>query len=492
MAAFSRTDSEERLLIYTKHHSFEARIDESVNGPLLFSSLLCPQPVLRFFFRLLIGGICVALAAVGAAQGQIRPLPLPDTASSSFGVAVALSGVDHDSGEEAPRRALVGASGENICGENSGAAYIYEKTGRGAWKKTAHLAPSDCEANAFFGRSLALSGDRALVGASKAFFADERPNVAYVFERDAATGQWTETARLTVDPKRTEGAFAASVALDGPRALVTARGALPANASFTNAASRKASARQASAERMSSSSAARTAQARGGAAYVFERDPQTGRWRRTARLTPRGADPGRAFGGAVALDGRRLAVTASPYAADRTGAVYVFERRRGRSADRANARWEQAARLTGFDDFSIPVALDGDRLLVGESRAGDDRSGAATLYRRTAGGPWKRQERLRPRTPYRNGAFGTAVSLSGERALVTGYDEQLGLDFNIDRVVYVFQRLGDGPDARWRQQHILDVGDVSFGTAVDHGGDRALVGHVPERGPGAAYVIGLQ
>ena len=205
MAAFSRTDSEERFLIYTKHHSFEARIAESVNGPLLFSSLLCPQPVLRFFFRLLIGGICVALAAVGAAQGQIRPLPLPDTASSSFGVAVALSGVDHDSEEEAPRRALVGASGENICGENSGAAYIYEKTGRGAWKKTAHLAPSDCEANAFFGRSLALSGDRALVGASRAFFADERPNVAYVFERDAATGQWTETARLTVDPKRTEG-----------------------------------------------------------------------------------------------------------------------------------------------------------------------------------------------------------------------------------------------------------------------------------------------
>ena len=291
--------------------------------------------------------------------------------------------------------------------------------------------------------------------------------MAYVFERSAATGQWEETARLTVAPGRSEGTFAASVALDGRRALVTARGAL------------LPSTEQATARSAPSAGAT-------GAAYVFEQHPRTGRWHRVARLTPHRPDPRRAFGGACALDGDRLVVTASPYFADVPGAVYLFKKEPGSDG----RGWEQAARLEGFDDFSISVALEGERLLVGEGRAGDEREGAAVLFERTAAGGWAKRAHLRPRTPYREGAFGTAVSLGSGRALVTGYDEQLGLDFNIDRVVYVFERRGDG---RWLQRQILDVGDVSFGTAIDHQGESALVGHVsPGRDPGAAYVIGLQ
>lgn len=404
------------------------------------------------------------------AHAQIQPLPLPK-ADSSFGTAVALS--DNDGKDSEPRRALVGASGENACGENSGAAYVFEKNGE-TWERAARLVPSDCEAGAFFGRSLALSEGRALVGASKKYFADERPNVAYVFERDPATGAWKETARLTVDPRRAEGTFAASVALDGRRALVTARGALPP-------ASALGSNRSASASTRTASSA--------GAAYVFELDARTGQWQRMARLRPRTPVSQRAFGGAGALDGDHLAVTASPYFSEGAGAVYVFERRAG-SEERA--RWMQAAHLEGFDDFSIPVALHGGRLLVGASRAGDDRGGAALLFERTAGGTWQRQTRLRPRTPYRDGAFGTAVALGTERALVTGYDEQLGLDFNIDRVAYAFERRGQDPEARWRQQQILDRGDVSFASAIALHGNTALVGHASARGPGAAYIIGLR
>lgn len=414
------------------------------------------------------------LLGTGPAHAQIQPLPLPQ-ADSSFGAAVALSGGDGAPGKDhAPERALVGASGEDTCGENSGAAYVFEKTG-GTWERAARLGPSDCEAGAFFGRSLALSGDRALVGASKKFFADERPNVAYLFERDPATGAWNETARLTVDPERAEGTFAASVALDGRRALVTARGALPPSSAL------------ASGSGASSSSAARS-RSSVGAAYVFELGGRTGQWKRVARLRPRRPASQRAFGGAGALDGDYLAVTASPYFSEGAGAVYLFERRRSGDA----ARWVQATRLEGFDGFSIPVALHGERLLVGASRAGDDRGGAAVLFERTAGGSWQRQARLRPRTPYRDGAFGTAVALGAERALVTGYDEQLGLDFNIDRVAYAFERQGRGSEARWTQQQILDRGDVSFASAIALHGRTALVGHASERGSGAAYIIGLR
>jgi hypothetical protein len=406
------------------------------------------------------------LANVPPAQAQIRPLPLPQ-ADSSFGTAVAFS---NDGENDAPRRALVGASGADVCGENSGAAYVFEKTA-GTWERAARLAPSECEAGAFFGRSLALSGKRALVGASKKYFADERPNVAYLFERDPATGTWKETARLTVDPRRAEGTFAASVDLDESRALVTARGALPAPASRKRGTSAPPPNRS------------------GGAAYVFERDTRTGQWQRVARLRPKQPSPGRAFGGTGALDGDRLAVTASPYLSEGAGAVYVFERRDGSDA---TARWVQTDRLEDFDDFSIPVALEGKRLLVGASRAGDDRAGAALLFERTAAGRWQRRTRLRPRTPYRDGAFGTAVALGDERALVTGYDEQLGLDFNVDRVAYVFEQRGQGAPSRWRQRQILDRGDVSFASAIALQGHTALVGHASARGPGAAYVIGLQ
>ena len=396
--------------------------------------------------------LAIALLSTGPARAQIQALPMADAADPSFGVAVAL-------GEG---RALVGASGEDVCGDNSGAVYVFEKDDAGVWRRTTRLTPSDCEAGAFFGRSLALSGDRALIGASKEFFADERPNVAYVFERDTATGRWRETSRLTVNPQHTEGTFAASVALDGQRALVTARGQLPSPV-------RDASTRGASST---------------GAAFLFEQHPRTNRWQRVARLAPRNPDPRRAFGGACALDGDRLAVTASPYFAAHAGAVYIFEKR----PSNPTASWVQTTRLEGFDDFSVPVALAGHRLLVGESRAGGDRSGGAVLFERAASGVWVEATRLRPRTPYRDGAFGTAVSLSSSHALVTGYDEQLGLGFNIDRVVYVFERYGTD----WRQRQLIDMGAVSFGTAIDHHGSEALVGHASEDGPGAAYIIGLQ
>lgn len=433
------------LLSFFIHDRFAMRARETT---LCLPLPACATP-LRRLALLVLGALLASLWAAKPAAAQIHRLPSarPDT---SFGAAVALDG----------NRALVSASGENVCGANAGAAYVFEKdSASGTWQKAARLTPSDCEAGAFFGRTLALSGDRALIGASKEFFADERPNVAYVFERDAASGIWRETARLSIDPRNADGTFAASVSLDGDRALVTARADLPAGGGAASTG--------------------------GGAAFVFEYDARTGRWMRTSRLVPHAADPDRAFGGAGALDGDRAVVTASPYAAEHAGAVYVFERRAGEGG---NGRWMQVARLEGIDDFSIPVALDGDRLLVGESRAGDDHQGAATFFERRPGGGWARTATLHPRTPYRDGAFGTTVSLSGRRALITGYDEQLGLDFNIDRVVYAFEEVG----GRWLQQQILDIGDVAFGTAIDHDDTTALVGRVPARGSGAAYVVGLQ
>ena len=387
---------------------------------------------------LLVGGWALA----SAAHAQIYNLPRPDTADvSSFGVSVAIDG-DY---------AVVGASAENECGMNSGAAYVYERRKRsGPWQRVSRLTPSECRANAFFGESVDISGERIIVSASSEFFAAEKSNAAYVFERDTS-GTWRETARLTGIVGEQEGLFAAGVALDGDRAAVTTSGNMDG--------------------------------AYGGTVYVFDYDADQDFWRRTTRLrASRGTEVG-VLGGAVSLDGNMLAVAASTYFQNDSGSVYVF------GYNPETERWTERALLPGIDDFFISLDLHGSRLLVGESRAGGDASGAATMYAEVDGGTWKQLHELRPSTPYESGAFGSTVSLRDEWALITGYDEQLGQDFNIDRVVYVYKQSEDGS---WAQRTIIDIGEVAFGASIDQDGSTAIISSVPEDEPGAVYVVQLQ
>jgi hypothetical protein len=376
------------------------------------------------------------------ASGQIYNLPRPDTADvSSFGVSVAIDG----------GYAVVGASAEDDCGMNSGAAYVYERNGHGGpWQRVARLTPSECRANAFFGESVDVSGERIIVSASSEFFASEKSNAAYVYERDT-TGTWRETARLTGIVGEKEGLFASGVALDGDRAVVTTSGNMDG--------------------------------AYGGTVYVFEYDADADFWRRTARLrASRGTEKG-VLGGTVSLDGNTIAVAASTYFQKGLGSVYVF------GYDPATETWSERAILPGINDFFISLNLHGSRLIVGESRAGEDESGEATMFAEANGGSWKQVHRLQPSTPYESGAFGSTVSIRDEWALVTGYDEQLGQDFNIDRVVYVYKQSEDGS---WAQRTIIDIGEVAFGASIDQDGSTAIISSVPEDEPGAVYVVQLQ
>jgi len=398
-------------------------------------------PRQRLRILLLTGLLTVLSGAWAPVFGQIYALPRPDTsATGSFGVSVDVDGA----------WAVVGASGEDVCGDNSGAAYVYERSGdTGPWSRVARLAPEECRANAFFGDHVALSGNRILISASSEFFAFEESNAAYVFERDS-TGTWKETEKLTGIVGRNEGLFAADVALDGDRAVVTTSGNLDGGY--------------------------------GGAVYVFEYRPERDRWQRVARLTAsRGVEAG-VLGGSVSLDGDRIAVAASTYLEKRPGSVYVFER--------TSEAWRERAIISGIEDFFMSLDLDGDTLLVGESRAGRKESGVASVFVRSEDGSWTKQATLRPSTPYESGAFGSTVSLQDGWALVTGYDEQLGQDFNIDRVVYAFRF--DPESDTWKQRTIIDIGEVDFGTAIDQDRTTALISSVPNLGAGAAYVVQLR
>jgi hypothetical protein len=387
--------------------------------------------------------LCLVLGTQAArpmtAAAQIYALPRPDTLQTeTFGVSVAIDG-DY---------IVVGASGENACGTNSGAAYVFERRETtGPWQRVARLVPRDCRENAFFGEQVDISGERIIVSASSEFFADEQSNRAYIFER--RDGTWTETGRLTSRSNDEEGAFAAGVALEGNRAVVTTSGSPEGEY--------------------------------GGAVYVFSYDPLDDRWTRDDRMTARRGTEAGVLGGTVALSGDRIAVAASTYFEREPGSVYLFEQTEA-------GTWNERSLVRDVDDFFISLSLDNDTLLVGESQAGDDASGEATLHARTEQGAWTRLKRLQPSTPYESGAFGSTVSLDGDWALVTGYDEQLGQDVNIDRVVYVYRRDDEGA---WQQRTIIDIGEVAFGAAIDQDGSTAVISSVPESAPGAVYVVHL-
>ena len=374
------------------------------------------------------------------AFAQIDELPHPDTtAGNFFGVAVSLDGA----------RALVGASGEHSCEEDAGAAYLFEQDARTRrWHRVARLTAGDCEERRFFGRSVALSGGRALVAATNKEGVAKGPDRVYVFERDSL-GKWLQAATLMAHAAFPDATTGTEVSLESDVAVLSTWGD--------------------------------TADGRyAGAAYVFEFDSTSGVWKQQARLTgSRNLRQG-ILGGTTALDESTLAVPSSRYHEKGSGSVYLFQRSEG-------GAWQESARLDGADAFFIAVAVDGDQLLVGKSRSGGGNSGIATVYTRGEDGQWLEQSELAPPTPYRHGAFGSKVALSGDRALVVGYDEQLQLNINIDRVVYVYAL--DTETSHWAYANIIDIGRVAFASAIDLDGRYALIGAAAEDSPGAAYII---
>ena len=384
---------------------------------------------------------CVVICALRltvCANGQITKLPHADTTGGNyFGTSVALD----------KHQAIVGASGEDSCGIGGGAAYIFAFTdSTGLWTPSARLTPSDCEPGLAFGRKVAINDRTALVAASQEYFGDVRPNAVYVFEKQAP-GQWIQTARLTSSSNLSREMNAgAAVAIQGDQILFTTAGdPTPENQ-------------------------------RDGAAYLYEKKED--RWRLTHQLIGSGTVQRGIFGGNAVLDANVLAVASSSYFSGRSGSVYIFE-------SDLEGSWAEVARLGGIKDFYISLDLHKNNLIIGQAKSGPAESGIATLFARDSTGSWINTATLEPPTPYRKGAFGTEVALYGDRALVVGYDEQLRLNYNVDRVVYIYARR----NGRWHYQGILDIGEAAFGSSIDLYGTTALIGVADAEAPGKAYII---
>jgi hypothetical protein len=73
-----------------------------------------------------------------------------------------------------------------------------------------------------FGRSVAISGNLAVVGSFGGVLAKPNAGAAYVFERDAGTTIWTRVITLTAPNPATKDFFGGSVAIQGDTIVVGA------------------------------------------------------------------------------------------------------------------------------------------------------------------------------------------------------------------------------------------------------------------------------
>ncbi len=409
-------------------------------------------------------GAAPALAAATVPQGHAAPplalialqqaqLTAGDGAAGDyFGYSVALAG----------DTALVGAYANDVgANADQGAAYVFTRSGA-SWSQQAQLTAGDGAAGDYFGYSVALAGDTALVGAyANDVGANADQGAAYVFTRSGAS--WSQQAQLTAGDGAAGDYFGDSVALAGDVALVGA---------YTNDVG---------------------ANADQGAAYVFTRSGTS--WSQQAQLTAGDGAAGDYFGDSVALAGDVALVGA--YTNDvganaNQGSAYVFTR--------SGASWSQQAQLTAGDGaagdyFGYSVALAGDTALVGAVT--DDvgaavNQGSAYVFTRS-GTSWSQQAQLTAGDGAAGDVFGYSVALAGDTALVGAYGNGIGANA-LQGSAYVFTRSG----ASWSQQAQLTAGDGAagdyFGYSVALAGDTALVGAVTDDvgaavNQGSAYVF---
>lgn len=234
-------------------------------------------------------------------------------------------------------RVLIGANAHAHGATASGAAYIFERQSDGTWLETAELLPADIAAFSNVGLSVALDGERAVVGA---------PFAAYIFELQGEN--WVEVDKIA--PENPQNSFGVSVAVRGDRIAVGANTAT-VNGILT------------------------------GTAYIFDRQAN-GTWTETTELRPDDPTFTQHFGFRVLLSEHRALISSwrDPLMGESVGSAYVFLRS-------ANGKWAQEVKLTASDGgsndtFGASAAISGNRVVLGASKANDfgSQSGAAYLY----------------------------------------------------------------------------------------------------------------
>jgi hypothetical protein len=287
---------------------------------------------------------------------------------------------------------VVGSYANNAGGTDSGAAYVFTRTGT-TWTQQAKLVANDAQAGDGFGYSVAIDGNTAAIGAPRDDDAGQNSGSAYVFSRSGTT--WTQQAKMIPLDGSTPGDdFGFSVDIDSGTLLVGSH----LDDDYGDGS---------------------------GSAYVYTTDGST--WSEQAKLNDANAAPGDEFGYSVSLHGD-TAMISSPFhdgaAGTDSGSVEMFTRNAG--------TWSQSATLTAADAsagdaFGIAVALDTTIAVVGAYSDADFGPESGSAYVFSGSGPtWNQLTKLTASDGDAGDRFGVSVAISGDIVVGSYLDDDKG------------------------------------------------------------------
>ncbi|MCH9015440.1 MAG: choice-of-anchor B family protein [Gemmatimonadetes bacterium] len=267
--------------------------------------------------------------------------------------------------------------GESRNSYKPGVVYVY-RTHSGEWGEHAQLTAADAVNGDGFGRSMAISGNVMIVGASTP--ADDPGGAVYVFEKNEDSGEWHQAARLTGSDIEDGDGFGVAVATNGSYAIVGAY-----------------------------------SQDSTGAAYVFAR-AANGSWTEQAKLLPEDVATGDRFGVTISMKGGHAMIAATRQDSAR-GSVYVF------GLDEESGAWQEQSKLDPADlepddRFGSTILLEDGFALIGSGRP-NNRAGSVHSFELDGeSGEWTESTTLVPFDASANLRFGTSVALGGNDVLV--------------------------------------------------------------------------
>ena len=338
--------------------------------------------------------------------------------------------------------AVVGASEVDCPGDfGCGAVYIYERVG-GFWTLTQILTAADAGQSHRFGEAVDLDGDVIIIGARDLCpGGSDGCRAAYIFRRSGSL--WVQEQKLALG----ESLGRNSVAVSGNTAIV----GIPWRSCST-----------------------------GGQIILYCGVTQVFRfngvsWVQQQTLAVSPPTFGAYFGTSISIESDRLAVGAPGYG--QSGAVFVY---------RLSGSWMLEQVLTGTSVNGLigsVVVLKGNLILTGSSYEdcllGED-CGSAFIFRRT-GSNWALEDRLTALDESPDTGFGFSLALTSEYAIVGA--PFADCDVNTYRgAAYLFRHT----PSEWVQCARLRPSDEThfFGAAVSIDGDSVFVSNTDLDFPG--------
>lgn len=340
--------------------------------------------------------------------------------------------------------AIIGAYGDDDNGDYSGSAYIFYNNA-GIWEQYSKLTPSDPGINDRYGSSVSIYQGYAVIGSPNDDDNGSNSGSAYIIKNES--GNWVEYQKILASEGNAPDYFGNSVCISGNNIII---GSLDNELGYN-----------------------------AGSAYIFNNNG--GNWIEKNRIFAEDGNANDLFSYSVSISGTTAIVGAigdeknGIFQADYTGSSYIFET--------LNNNWEQDTVFRApfkYDavQYGQSVSILDDIAIVG-SRA-SIYTGIAYFYKRIQG-EWIKQFET---TSTYGASFSESTSLSGEYALVSNRGKEEAI---------LFRKVNDN----WQFYQKLEAEDhyiyAEFGNSVSISGDYAIIGAYRDKefgiGSGSAYIF---